>query len=107
MNPAALEHYPVLSPDDLAVMSYAPADLATPGTSTRRTQRQRARSALDLVAKVSGVVVLPTRRADQVAGCVRVLPPESHKAAHDGAGERRREARGEDARRPNHGGTVT
>ena len=98
VNPAALEHYPALSPDDLAVMSYAPADLATPRTAHRRVQRQRARSALELVAKMSGAVVLPTRRADQVVGCVRVLPPESHKAAHDAAAELRREARGKDAR---------
>ena len=107
VNPAALERYPALSPDDLAVMAYAPADLAAPRTAHRRVQRQRARSALELVAKVSGAAVLPTQRADQVVGCVRVMPPESHKAAHDAAAELRREARGKDTRRPNRGVTPT
>ena len=49
VNPAALERYPVLSPDDLATMAYAPADLAADG-DLRRQQRQRARKALERIA---------------------------------------------------------
>ena len=86
VNPAALARYPVLSPDDMAAMAYAPADLADAG-STRRTQRQRAREALELVANVTGAIVLPAVRPDGVRGCVQVLPAPSHKAAHDGKAE--------------------
>ena len=88
-NPEALRRYPALSPDDLAVMAYAAADLAEPGTSYRRKQRQRARATLDKVAKMTGSVAVPATRDDGVAACVRVLPPESHKAAHDAAVKRR------------------
>ena len=78
VNPATLHHYPALSPDDLATMSYAPADIAPVDSSTRRTQRQRARKALDRVALQTGAVVLPATGTD-----VHVLPPAEHKAAHD------------------------
>ena len=70
VNPVALHRYPALSPDHLAQMAYATADLAAEGSSTRRTQRQQARAALDRVADQTGAVV--------------VLPAASHKAAHDG-----------------------
>ena len=90
-NPAALEQYPALSTDDLAVMAYTPRDLAKPGTALRRKQRQRGREALDEVAKMTSSLVLPAIRPDGVAGCVRVLPPPSHKAAHDAAFELRRD----------------
>ena len=92
VNPAALEQYPMLSPDDLAVMAYAPADLAVAGTR-RRDQRRYARKALNLVKEVTGCSVIQANRLDGVAGCIRVLPPETHKAAHDTAFERRRYTR--------------
>ena len=102
INPAALHWYPALSPDDLAIMSYAPADLA-PGGSTRRTQRQRAREALDRIVRQTGAVLAHTARTDGARGCVRVLPPADHKAAHDGKAEQwRRERPG-----PDQGGTIT
>lgn len=92
VNPAALEQYPALSPDDLAIMAYAPADLAGAGTR-RRDQRRYARKALNLVKEVSGCSVIPAKRSDGVTDCVRVLPPETHKAAHDTAFERRQYTR--------------
>ncbi len=91
-NPAA-DRFPALSPDDLAVMAYSPRDLAKPKTSTRRTQRQRAGEALDLIATMTDTLVLPATRSDGVAGCVRVLPSPAHKAAHDASFELRRTAR--------------
>ena len=91
-NPAA-DRFPALSPDDLAVMAYSPRDLAKPKTSTRRTQRQRAGEALGLIATMTDTLVLPATRSDGVAGCVRVLPPPAHKAAHDAASELRQTAR--------------
>ena len=81
VNPVALHRYPALSPDHLAQMAYATADLAAEGSSTRRTQRQQAREALDRVADQTGAVVVP---APGAAGTVQVLPAASHKAAHDG-----------------------
>ena len=81
VNPVALHRYPALSPDHLAQMAYATADLAVEGSSTRRTQRQQAREALDRVADQTGAVVVP---APGAAGTVQVLPAASHKAAHDG-----------------------
>ena len=81
VNPVALHRYPALSPDHLAQMAYATADLAAEGSSTRRTQRQQARAALDRVADQTGAVVVP---APGAAGTVQVLPAASHKAAHDG-----------------------
>ena len=84
-NPAALKRYPVLSPDDLATMAYAPADLA-PNGDLRRKQRQRAREALARIARQTGAVVVPAIRSS-VRGCVQVLPPTSHKAAHDSKAE--------------------
>ena len=92
VNPAALEQYPALSPDDLAAMAYAPADLAIAGTR-RRDQRRYARKALNLVKEVVGCSVIPAKRPDGMAACIRVLPPETHKAAHDTAFERRRYTR--------------
>ncbi len=59
VNPVALHRYPALSPDHLAQMAYATADLAAEGSSTRRTQRQQAREALDRVADQTGAVVVP------------------------------------------------
>ena len=85
VNPAALHHYPALTPDHLAIMSYAPADLAQEGSSTRRTQRHRAREALDRITAQTGAVVVPSPGAAR--GSVQVLPPASHKAAHDGKAE--------------------
>ena len=85
VNPAALHRYPALSPDHLAVMSYAPADLAQEGSSTRRTQRQRAREALARIAAQTGAVVVPSPGA--APGSVQVFPPTNHKAAHDGKAE--------------------
>ena len=85
VNPAALHRYPMLTPDHLAAMAYAPADLAADDDPNRRNQRRRARAALDLVAKVTGAVVIPA--PGPVAGTVQVLPPASHKAAHDGKAE--------------------
>ncbi|MDE0229995.1 MAG: hypothetical protein OXJ62_14180 [Spirochaetaceae bacterium] len=82
INPAALHRYPALTPDHLATMAYAPADLKDEGTSSRRRQRQLARAALDRIAKQTGAVVIPA--PGRVAGTVQVLPPTSHKAAHDG-----------------------
>ena len=97
VNPVALHRYPALSPDHLAQMAYATADLAAEGSSTRRTQRQQAREALDRVADQTGAVVVPAPGAVVVpapgavvvpapgaAGTVQVLPAASHKAAHDG-----------------------
>ena len=92
VNPAALEQYPALSPDDLAAMAYAPADLAIADTR-RRDQRRYARKALNLVKEVTGCSVIPAKRPDGMAGCIRVLPSEIHKAAHDTAFERRRYTR--------------
>ena len=46
VNPAALRWYPALSSDDLAMMAYAPRDIAS-GGAHRRVQRQRAREALE------------------------------------------------------------
>ena len=71
----------MLSPDDLATMAYAPADLAAAG-DLRRKQRQRAREALNRIALLADALVLPAIRSG-VRGCVQVLPPASHKAAHD------------------------
>ena len=85
VNPAALHRYPALTPDHLAVMSYAPADLGREGSSTRRTQRQRARGALDRIAVQTGAGVVPSPGA--APGSVQVFPPASHKAAHDGKAE--------------------
>ena len=85
VNPAALHRYPPLTPDHLAQMAYAPADLADEGSSTRRTQRQRAREALDRIVTQTGAVVIPA--PGPVTGTVQVLPPASHKAAHDGKAE--------------------
>ena len=85
VNPAALHHYPALTPDHLAVMSYAPADLALEGSSTRRTQRHRAREALKRIAVQTGAVVVPSPGA--APDSVQVFPPASHKAAHDGKAE--------------------
>ena len=96
VNPAALKQYPALSPDDLAVMAYPPANLAARG-STRRMQRLRAREALTLVTKVSGAIMVPATRPDGAANCVRVFPPATHKAAHDAAFEVRRAAQRRDA----------
>lgn len=81
INPAALHRYPPLTPDHLAQMAYAPADLRAEGTSTRRRQRQLARAALDRIAEQTGAVVIPA--PGPVTGTVQVLPPASHKAAHD------------------------
>jgi hypothetical protein len=89
INPTALEQYPALSPDDLAVMAYSPANLASGGVR-RRDQRRVARKALDFVAKVTGATLLPVTRPDSVPDCVRVLPPVTHKAAHDAAFKTRR-----------------
>ena len=66
-------------------MSYAPADLALEGSSTRRTQRQRAREALNRIATQTGAVVVPSPGA--APGSVQVFPPANHKAAHDGKAE--------------------
>ena len=93
INPAAMERYPALSPDDLAVMAYAPADLAADGSARRRDQRRVARKALDLIAKLTGAAIVPAERPDGVTGCVRVLPPATHKAAHDAAVTARTDAR--------------
>ena len=84
INQAALTAYPPLSPDDLAVMAYAPADLADSG-ARRRDQRRVARKALNLITELTRAVVRPVRRQDGVGGCVQVLPPSTHKAAHDAA----------------------
>ena len=92
VNPAALKAYPPLSPDDLAVMAYAPADLAASG-ARRRDQRRVARKALNLITELAHAVVLPSRRRDGVSGCVQVLPPSTHKAAHDAAFEVRQPTR--------------
>ena len=92
INPAALKAYPPLSPDDLAVMAYAPADLATSG-ARRRDQRRVARKALNLITELTHAVVRPVRRRDGVGGCVQVFPPSTHKAAHDAAFEVRQPAR--------------
>ena len=81
VNPVALYHYPLLSPDHLAQMAYSTADLAAEGSSTRRTQRQQAREALDWVADQTGAVVVP---APGASGTVQVLPAASHRAAYDG-----------------------
>ena len=66
-----------------------------------------AESAVNMARQIAhmtnGTAAGPTRWPDASACC----PRSRTKPAHDGAGERRREARGEDARRPNHGGTVT
>ena len=86
INPVALRWYPALSPDDVAAMSYALGDLAADGT-VRRNQRRAAREALERVANVTGAIVVPAEQADGVRGCVRVLPPPDHKAAHDAAAE--------------------
>jgi hypothetical protein len=91
INPAALKAYPPLSPDDLAVMAYAPADLAASG-ARRRDQRRVARKALNLITELTRAVVRPVRRQDGVGGCVQVLPPSTHKAAHDAAFEVRQSA---------------
>ena len=61
VNPVALHRYQPLTPDHLAQMAYAPADLAEEGSSTRRAQRQRAREALDRILDANG------RRGDSVA----------------------------------------
>ena len=92
INPAALKAYPPLSPDDLAVMAYAPADLAASG-ARRRDQRRVARKALNLIAELTRAMVRPALRRDGVCGCVHVLPPLTHKAAHDAAFEVRQAAR--------------
>ena len=115
VNPVALQRYPTLAPDHLAVMSYAPADLALEGSSTRRTQRQRAREALNRIATQTGAVVVPSPSA--APGSVQVFPPASHKAAHDGKAELWRYLNRDGSRRdahlttagrsPNHGGTLT
>ena len=86
INPAALRWYPALSPDDVAAMSYALGDLAADGT-VRRNQRRAAREALERVTNVTGAIVVPAEQADGVRGCVRVLPPPDHKAAHDAVAE--------------------
>ena len=83
INSAALTQYPALSRDDLAVMAYPPAALGPHGSSKRRDQRAAASKALDLVAEVTGAELVPPHRS--VVGCVRVLPPTTHKAAHDAA----------------------
>ena len=85
VNPAVLYRYPALTPDHLAVMSYAPADLAKEGSSTRQTQRQRAREALDRIAAQTGAMVVPSPGA--APSSVQVFPPASHKAAHDSKAE--------------------
>lgn len=92
INPAALKAYPLLSPDDLAVMAYAPADLAVSG-ARRRDQRRVARKALNLITELTHAVIRPARRRDGVYGCVQVLPPSTHKAAHDAAFEVRQPVR--------------
>ena len=92
INPAALKVYPPLSPDDLAVMAYAPANLAASG-ARRRDQRRVARKALNLIADLTRATIRPARRRDGVCGCVQVLPPSTHKAAHDAAFEVRQPAR--------------
>ena len=68
----ALHRYPALSPDHLAQMAYATADLAAEGTSMRRTQRQQAREALDRVADQTGAVVVPAPGAAGPCKCFRL-----------------------------------
>ena len=70
--------------------------------TVRRNQRRAAREALERVANVTGAIVVPAEQADGVRGCVRVLPPPDHKAAHDAAG---RTVAREAPPRPNHGYT--